>query len=190
MDLLGSFNYFIYVALMMVGFYAVLAKPHLIKKVLGLGLFQTGIFIFYISLAVIDENGVIGTAPVWQGADTVYSNPLPHVLILTAIVVSVSTMAVALALVVNIHREFGTIEADELDLGRSRKGDKKPDLPDSSVPFAEAKKKALEAFERAYLLRALRENDGNISRTAEAIGMVRQSLQQKIRELGLRSEEW
>ncbi|MEQ8279871.1 MAG: sigma-54 dependent transcriptional regulator [Deltaproteobacteria bacterium] len=83
-----------------------------------------------------------------------------------------------------------TIEADELDLGRSRKGDKKPDLPDSSVPFAEAKKKALEAFERAYLLRALRENEGNISRTAEAIGMVRQSLQQKIRELGLRSEEW
>ena len=58
------------------------------------------------------------------------------------------------------------------------------------MPFSEAKRGAVEAFERSYLLRALRENDGNISRTAEAIGMVRQSLQQKIRELGLRDEDW
>jgi DNA-binding NtrC family response regulator len=59
---------------------------------------------------------------------------------------------------------------------------------DLSVPFAEAKKRAVEAFERSYLREALRRHDGNVSRTAEAIGMVRQSLQQKIRELGLRSE--
>ena len=83
-----------------------------------------------------------------------------------------------------------TIEASELDLGRSRKGGDKPALPSEDVPFADAKKNAVEDFERAYLLRALRDNEGNISRTAESIGMVRQSLQQKIRELGLRSEEW
>ena len=110
----GLFNYYIYVILMMVGLYATIAKGNLIKKIMGLTLFQTGIFIFYISLAVVDEDGVIGTAPVWKGADVVYANPLPHVLILTAIVVSVSTMAVALALVVGIKREFDTIEADEL----------------------------------------------------------------------------
>jgi len=61
---------------------------------------------------------------------------------------------------------------------------------DSDRPFSDAKRRAVESFERAFLLQALRSNDGNISRTAESIGMVRQSLQQKIRELGLRSEDW
>jgi DNA-binding NtrC family response regulator len=60
----------------------------------------------------------------------------------------------------------------------------------NDVPFRDAKRHAVESFERDYLVRALRAHDGNISRTAESIGMVRQSLQQKIRELGLRSEEW
>lgn len=113
-DWFGLFNYWIYVLLMMIGLYATIAKGNLIKKIIGLSLFQTGIFIFYISLGVVDEGGVLGTAPIWQTAETVYANPLPHVLILTAIVVSVSTMAVALAIVVNIKQEFGTIEADEL----------------------------------------------------------------------------
>ena len=84
------------------------------------------------------------------------------------------------------------IEASDLQLSRSQgvNGSADPSVSGSDMPFSEAKRGAVEAFERSYLLRALRENDGNISRTAEAIGMVRQSLQQKIRELGLRDEDW
>lgn len=116
MDWFGLFNYWVYVLLMMIGLYAAIAKGNLVKKVIGLSLFQTGIFIFYISLGVVEDEGVKGAAPVWkEGAEQmVFANPLPHVLILTAIVVSVSTMAVGLAIVVNIKREFGTIESDEL----------------------------------------------------------------------------
>ena len=114
----GHFSYWVYILLMMVGLYAAIAKPNLIKKLLGLSLFQTGIFIFYISTSVIlTENGQFATVPILPEhgpAQGPYANPLPHVLILTAIVVSVSTLAVALALVVNIKRAFGTIEADEL----------------------------------------------------------------------------
>lgn len=114
----GLFNYWIYVVLMMVGLYATIAKGNLVKKLLGLSLFQTGIFIFYISTSVIGTpDHQFATVPILPEHGpplAVYANPLPHVLILTAIVVSVSTMAVALAIVVNIKREFGTIEADEL----------------------------------------------------------------------------
>lgn len=121
----GLFNYWVYILLMMVGLYAAIAKRNLVKKLLGLSLFQTGIFIFYISTSVIliangPYEGQFATVPILpehaspDAAPVVYANPLPHVLILTAIVVSVSTMAVALAIVVNIKREFGTIEADEL----------------------------------------------------------------------------
>jgi multicomponent Na+:H+ antiporter subunit C len=111
---LGQFNYWICVILLMVGLYAVIAKGNLGKKIMGLAIFQTGIFIFYISLGVIDGS----TAPIFHDvahlAAKPYSNPLPHVLILTAIVVSVSTMAVALAIVINIKRAYDTIEADEI----------------------------------------------------------------------------
>lgn len=114
----GLFNYWVYILLMMVGLYAAIAKGNLVKKLLGLSLFQTGIFIFYISTSVIlTEKGLFATVPILPEHGPAlgpYANPLPHVLILTAIVVSVSTMAVALALVVNIKRAFGTIEADEL----------------------------------------------------------------------------
>jgi len=114
----GLFNYWVYVLLMMLGLYAAIAKENLIKKVMGLALFQTGIFIFYISLGVVHApDGRVGDVPIFYPeapADAVYADPLPHVLILTAIVVSVSTMAVALAIVVNIKRAFGTIESDEL----------------------------------------------------------------------------
>jgi len=117
-DVLGIFNYWIYVVLMMIGLYGVIAKPNLIKQAIALGLFQTGIFLYYISMAVIDG----GTAPIWttieDGAQKFqgpYDNPLPHVLILTAIVVSVSVLAVALALIINIKRSYGTIEADEIE---------------------------------------------------------------------------
>lgn len=114
----GIYNYWIYVLLMMIGLYGVVAKPNLIKQAIALSLFQTGIFLYYISMAVVDG----GTAPVWFTDETggqkfqgPYDNPLPHVLILTAIVVSVSVLAVALALIINIKRTYGTIEYDEIE---------------------------------------------------------------------------
>ena len=110
MDWADLYNYWVYIVLMMIGFYTVIAKHNLVKKVIGLGLFQTSVFLFYISAAMVED----GTAPiVWEQALR-YVNPVPHVLILTAIVVSVSTMAVALALVIAIKRAYGTVEADEL----------------------------------------------------------------------------
>lgn len=114
------YNYWIYILLMMIGFYAVIAKPNLVKKIMGLGLFQTGIFLFYISLGKVEG----GTAPVHMpaAAEVSYSNPLPHALILTAIVVAVSTLAVALAVIVNIKQAYGTIEADEIEIMESEPG--------------------------------------------------------------------
>ncbi len=89
-----------------------IARYNLIKKLLGLSIFQTGIFYFYVSLGKVDG----GTAPIFlEGQEElIYSNPLPHVLILTAIVVGVATMAVGLALVVRIYEYYDTIEEDEI----------------------------------------------------------------------------
>ncbi|MFQ5654637.1 MAG: cation:proton antiporter subunit C [Planctomycetota bacterium] len=113
MERFGIYNYWIHVILMMIGFYAVIARTNLIKKLLGLGLFQTAIFLFYISMAMVEG----GVAPIKGGnGEAPFVNPIPHVLILTAIVVALSTMAVALAIVINIQRAYGTIEADELDI--------------------------------------------------------------------------
>ncbi|RLG29154.1 Na+/H+ antiporter subunit C [Methanosarcinales archaeon] len=112
----AEYNYWIYVTLMMIGFYAMIAKKNLIKKVIGANIFQTAIFLFYVSLA--DITG--GTAPILphggehveHAADVIYTNPVPHVLILTAIVVSVSTTAVALALIIRIYNEYGSLDED------------------------------------------------------------------------------
>ena len=111
-DVLGLFNYWAVIVLMMAGLYILIARYNLIKKMIGLGVFQTSIFYLYISLGKVSG----GTAPILDEADPtlVYSNPLPHVLILTAIVVGVATSAVALALVVRIHEAYGTIEEDEI----------------------------------------------------------------------------
>ena len=113
MRVLGLYNYWVFIFLMMVGFYILISRRNLVKKILGLNIFQTSVFIFYISLGKITG----GTAPILiEGAeDVVYSNPLPHVLILTAIVVGVSTTAVALAIVVRIKETYGTIEGDEVN---------------------------------------------------------------------------
>ncbi len=111
MQILGHFNYWIFIILMMCGFYMVMASDNLIKKLVGLGIFQTSVFILYISMGKIFG----GTAPiVIDKASVVYSNPLPHVLILTAIVVGVATTSLGLALVVRIQEAYGTIEADEI----------------------------------------------------------------------------
>lgn len=106
----GLYNYWIVVALMMIGFYTVISRGNLIKKMIGLTIFQTSIFILYISLGKVRG----GTAPILDDRFAVYSNPLPHVLILTAIVVGVATSALGLALVVRIREAYGTVEEDEI----------------------------------------------------------------------------
>ena len=112
MRILELYNYWVFIFLMMVGFYILISRRNLVKKILGLNIFQTSVFIFYISMGKITG----GTAPILlEGeGEVLYSNPLPHVLILTAIVVGVSTTAVALSLVVRIKEAYGTIEGDEI----------------------------------------------------------------------------
>jgi multicomponent Na+:H+ antiporter subunit C len=106
----GLFNYWIVFLLMMIGLYIVIAHENLIKKIVGLNVFQVSVFVFYISMAKVKG----GTAPILADNIDVYSNPLPHVLILTAIVVGVATTALGLALVVRVQESFGTIEDDEV----------------------------------------------------------------------------
>ena len=110
MDLLGLYNYWIVIVLMMSGFYIVIARRNLVKKLIGLSVFQVSVFLLYITIGVVED----GTAPIVDPAFSVYSNPLPSVLILTAIVVGVATIAVGLALVVRIHEEYGTVEEDDI----------------------------------------------------------------------------
>lgn len=107
---LDHYNYWIVVFLMMTGFYIVMTRPNLVKKLIGLALFQTSAFFLYISMGKISG----GTAPILGNGETVFSNPIPHVLILTAIVVGIATTALALALAVRIKEAYGSIEDDEL----------------------------------------------------------------------------
>jgi len=109
-DLIGLLNDWIVIILMMTGFYIVIAQHNLVKKVVGLNIFQVSVFVFYITMGKIDT----GSAPILKEGISVYSNPLPHVLILTAIVVGVATTALALALVVRINHSYGTIEENEI----------------------------------------------------------------------------
>ncbi len=108
---LGLYNYWIVVFLMIAGLYIVVARGNLIKKLVGLNVFQASVFILYITMGKVEG----GTAPIIAEGIEVYSNPLPHVLILTAIVVGVATTALGLALVVRINEAYGTIEEDEID---------------------------------------------------------------------------
>ena len=109
-ELLGHFNYIIVIILMMTGFYTVIARPNLVKKIIGLFIFQTSVFILFISMAKVEG----GSAPIISEGVRLYSNPLPHVLILTAIVVSLATTALGLALVVRIREAYGTINDDDI----------------------------------------------------------------------------
>lgn len=107
---IGHYNYWIVIVLMMVGLYTVISRGNLIKKIIGLNIFQVSVFFLYISLGTVKG----GAAPIITEGVKVYSNPLPHVLILTAIVVGVATTALALALVVRIKESYGSIEEDEI----------------------------------------------------------------------------
>ncbi|WP_205596450.1 cation:proton antiporter subunit C [Wenzhouxiangella sp. XN201] len=108
MAALGHINYWIVVVLMMIGFYCVIARGNMAKKMMGLNIFQTSVFILFISAGKI----IGGSTPILREGVDVYSNPLPHVLILTAIVVGVATTAVGLALAMRIKEAYGTIEDD------------------------------------------------------------------------------
>ena len=104
------YNYFVTICLMMTGLYIVIARGNMVKTLVGLAIFQTSVYLLYVAPAKI----VGGTAPILDPAYTVYANPLPHVLILTAIVVGVATLALGLALAVRINEAYGTIEEDEI----------------------------------------------------------------------------
>jgi len=118
-EVFAKYNYWISIVLMLIGFYAMIAKENLVKKIIGLNIFQTAIFLFYISLGDI----VGGTEPiVVEGFEGIYVNPLPHVLILTAIVVGVATTAVALSLVILMYEKYGTIEEPEI-IEKEREGE-------------------------------------------------------------------
>lgn len=108
--IIDHYNYWIVIFLMMSGFYTVISRGNLIKKIAGVNIFQTSVFLLYISIGYVSD----GTPPIIAEGYTTYSNPLPHVLILTAIVVGVSTTALGLALVVRIKEAYGTIEEDEI----------------------------------------------------------------------------
>ncbi len=110
MNILGIYHYWVFAILLMIGFYAVIAKLNLIKKLIGLSLFQAAVFLLYITMGNVEG----ASAPIYgYGAET-FSNPLPQVLILTAIVVGISTMALGLGIVVRIKEEYGSIEEDEV----------------------------------------------------------------------------
>ena len=107
---IGHYNYWVVIFLMMVGLYTVISRGNLIKKIVGLNIFQVSVFLLYISMGTVTG----GAPPIITEGIEVYSNPLPHVLILTAIVVGVATTALGLALVVRIKEAYGTIEEDEI----------------------------------------------------------------------------
>ena len=108
---MGIWNYWIVFILMMIGLFIVIGRKNFLKKIVGLAIFQTSVFLLYITFGKI----IGGTAPILTGsASSIYSNPLPHVLILTAIVVGVATTALGLALVVRINSSYGSIEEDDI----------------------------------------------------------------------------
>ena len=107
----GLYNYWIVIVLMMTGLYTVISRGNLIKKIIGLNVFQVSVIMFYVTMGKVTG----GTAPILvEGEAVVYSNPLPSVLMLTAIVVGVATTAVALSIAVRIHEAYGTLEEDEI----------------------------------------------------------------------------
>jgi len=117
--IVSYYNYWMYIGLMIIGFYAMMAKRNLIKKIIGMNIFQSAIIFFYISTSV-KKGGV--TVPILEhghgahhAVDVMqFANPLPHVLMLTAIVVMVATLGVALAVVIMIYRRYNTLEEDEI----------------------------------------------------------------------------
>ncbi len=110
MTMAGHYTYFVTILLLMVGLFVLIARSNLIKKLIGLGIFQTAVYLLYIAPGKL----IGGSAPIIAEGIQVYSNPLPHVLILTAIVVGVATLALGLALVVRIKEAYGSIDEEDI----------------------------------------------------------------------------
>lgn len=112
MEILGLWHYWMVIILMMIGLYILIARENLVKKMMGLNIFQVSVILFWVSIAKVRG----GTAPIIPegGGEIVYSNPLPHVLMLTAIVVGVATTALGLALIVRIYEAYSSVEEDTL----------------------------------------------------------------------------
>lgn len=110
MSFFSHFSYWVTIFLLIAGLYIVIGRGNLIKKLIGLSIFQTSVYLLYIAPGKL----IGGTAPIVSEKFAVYSNPLPHVLILTAIVVGIATLALGLALVVRVHEAYGSIEEDEI----------------------------------------------------------------------------
>jgi multicomponent Na+:H+ antiporter subunit C len=110
-EVFGLFNYWVFAILLMTGLYTVIAKTNLVKKMIGMAMFQSAVFLLYVTMDKVEG----GTAPILRNdvPDQIYSNPLPQVLILTAIVVGIATLALGLSIVVRIYEAYGTIEEDE-----------------------------------------------------------------------------
>ena len=115
----SKFNYWAFIVLMMMGLWAMIGKRNYVKKIIGMNIFQTAIILFFVSIGAkkgatipIIEHGHHGEHPVIHAVD--YINPLPHVLMLTAIVVSVATLGVALALAIKVYHQYGTLEEPEI----------------------------------------------------------------------------
>ena len=113
MEWLGLWHYWAVIILMMIGLHTVMACENLVKKIMGLSIFQVSVILFYVAIAKVNH----GTAPILENGHpgAVYSSPLPHVLMLTAIVVGISTTALALALIIRIQEAYGSVEEDELN---------------------------------------------------------------------------
>ena len=110
---LGLWSYWAAIVLMMIGLYTLIARRNLVKKLIGLNIFQVSVILFYVSMGKVRG----GTPPIYlEGAEiSDYSNPVPHVLMLTAIVVGVATTALGLSIVIRIREAYGSIEEDELE---------------------------------------------------------------------------
>jgi multicomponent Na+:H+ antiporter subunit C len=107
----GNIDYAAFVVLFCIGLYIILAKQNLIKKLLGLNIMETAVFAFVVTSGMVDG----GAAPiVGPGMSGPFASPLPHAMVLTGIVVAVSITALALCLIIEIYRQCGTLEADEL----------------------------------------------------------------------------
>jgi multicomponent Na+:H+ antiporter subunit C len=115
----SHYTYWITVLLMAAGLFIMIARGNLVKKLVGLSIFQTSVYLLYIAPGKL----IGGTAPIVSDAFKVYSNPLPHVLILTAIVVGIATLALGLAIVVRIREAYGSIEEDEIVAADTRDRD-------------------------------------------------------------------
>lgn len=121
---LGLYNYWVAIILMMGGFYTVIASDNLVKKLVGLNIFQTSVFILYISMGKVQG----GSPPIYNPDIEIYANPLPHVLILTAIVVGVATTALGLSLIIRIKNAYGSVEETDII-----KADHRSEFPDEGT---------------------------------------------------------